>query len=141
MNVSCRSQLQRPTQPTESSVGKAALLPAAGLGDHMTESPFDVTIQVGEIEDAEPFPEANKPELVKLWVDLGEESIQSAAQLGYHYEADELVGKQVLCATNLGSVRIAGFRSEALTVGVPGDDGNPVLVTPDEEVPPGGVLY
>lgn len=47
----------------------------------------------------------------------------------------------MLCATNLGSVRIAGFDAEALTVGVPGDDGNPVLVTPDEPVPLDGALY
>jgi tRNA-binding protein len=107
----------------------------------MTESPFDATIRVAEVTDAEPFPEANKPELFKLQLDLGDESLQSAAQLGYHYDADELVGMQVLCATNLGSVRIAGFKSEALTVGVPGDDGTPVLVTPEEPVPLGGALY
>jgi len=107
----------------------------------MAESPFDVTIRVAEVEDAEPFPEANKPELVKLWLDFGDETRQSAAQLGYHHDAEELVGRQVLCATNLGSVRIAGFNSEALTVGVPGDDGNPVLVTPEREVPLGGELY
>ena len=107
----------------------------------MAESPFDVTIRVAEVEDAEPFPEANKPELVKLWLDFGDETRQSAAQLGYHHDAEELVGRQVLCATNLGSVRIAGFNSKALTVGVPGDDGNPVLVTPEREVPLGGELY
>lgn len=107
----------------------------------MTESPFDVTIQVAEISGAEPFPEANKPELVKLTLDLGEETLQSAAQLGYHHDVDDLVGTQVLCATNLGSVRIAGYKSEALTVGVPGEDGNPVLVTPKKSVPNGGELY
>jgi len=107
----------------------------------MSDGPFDVTIRVAEVKRAEPFPEANKPELVKLWLGLGEETRQSAAQLGYHHDADDLVGRQVLCATDLGSVRIAGFRSEALTVGVPGDDGNPVLVVPDEDVPLGGELY
>jgi tRNA-binding protein len=107
----------------------------------MSDGPFDVTIQVAEVERAEPFPEANKRELVKLWLDLGEETRQSAAQLGYHHDADDLEGRQVLCATDLGSVRIAGFRSEALTVGVPGDDGKPVLVVPDENVPLGGELY
>lgn len=107
----------------------------------MSDGPFDVTIQVATVDRAEPFPEANKPELVKLWLDLGEETRQSAAQLGYHHDADELEGRQVLCATDLGSVRIAGFESEALTVGVPGDDGNPVLVVPDEDVPLGGELY
>ena len=107
----------------------------------MAESPFGVTIQVAEITDAEPFPETNKPKMVKLWLDLGEESRQSAAQLGFHHDAEDLVGQQVLCVTDLGSIRIAGFESDALTLGVPGDDGNPVLVTPDESVPLGGKLY
>ena len=104
-------------------------------------SPFDVRIRVAEVVSAEPFPEADKPELVKLALDVGDERLQSAAQLGYHHDVDELVGRQVLCATNLGSVRIAGYKSEALTVGVPGDDGNPVLVVPDHDVPLGGDLY
>ncbi|WP_436929601.1 tRNA-binding protein [Halosimplex halobium] len=107
----------------------------------MAESLFDVTIRVAEVERAEPFPEANKPEMVKLRLDFGDETRQSAAQLGYHHEAADLEGRQVLAATDLGSVRIAGFESEALTVGVPGDDGNPVLVTPEESVPLGGELY
>jgi tRNA-binding protein len=107
----------------------------------MAESPFDVTIKVGEVLDAEPFPEANKPELVKLWIDLGGEERQSAAQLGYNHDPDALVGRQVLCVTDLGTVPIAGFESEALTVGVPDADGNPVLVVPDEDVPLGGDLY
>ncbi len=118
-----------------------ALMSRTVLGGDMAESPFDVTIRVGEVTDAEPFPEANKPELLRLWIDFGDETRQSAAQLGYHHAPEELVGRQVLCATDLGTVRIAGFNSEALTVGVPGDDGNPVLVTPDEEVPLGGALY
>jgi tRNA-binding protein len=107
----------------------------------MAESPFDVTIRVAEVERAEPFPEARKPEMVKLWLDFGDETRQSAAQLGYHHDADALEGRHVLAATDRGSVRIAGFESEALTVGVPGDDGNPVLVTPEESVPLGGELY
>lgn len=107
----------------------------------MSDSPFDATISVAEVTDAEPFPEADKPEMIKLRLDLGDESLQSAAQLGYHHDAEALVGTQVLCVTNLGSVRIAGFESEALTVGVPGDDGNPVLVRPADPVPVGGVLY
>jgi tRNA-binding protein len=107
----------------------------------MSDGPFDVTIRVATVEGAEPFPEANKPALVKLRLDLGDETLQSAAQLGYHHDAADLVGRQVLCVTDLGSVRIAGFKSEGLTVGVPGDDGNPVLVVPDEDVPLGGELY
>ena len=107
----------------------------------MSDGPFDATIRVAEVTDAEPFPETNKPEMVKLRLDLGDETLRSAAQLGYHHDAEALVGTQVLCVTDLGSVRIAGFESEALTVGVPGEDGNPVLVGPETPVPNGGSLY
>lgn len=107
----------------------------------MADSPLGTTIEVGEVLRAEPFPEARKPELYKLWIDLGDREVRSAAQLGYHHDVGDLRGRQVLCATDLGTVNIAGFESEALTVGVPGDDGRPVLVTPEEEVPLGGVLY
>ena len=109
----------------------------------MVDSPFDVEFRVGEITRAESFPETDKEAMTKCWIDLGEKEIQSAAQLDYHYDPADLVGRRVLCATNLGSVRIAGFESEALTVGVPSDDGYPVLVSPDEEfdVLLGSVLY
>ncbi|MDX1610755.1 MAG: tRNA-binding protein [Candidatus Thermoplasmatota archaeon] len=107
----------------------------------MGESLFETTFRVGRILRAEPFPETRKPEMMKLWIDLGDEEIRSCAQLGYHYEAKELPGRQVLCATNLGTVNIAGFESQALTVGVPGEDGHPVLVVPDKDVPEGGLLY
>lgn len=104
-------------------------------------SPLDTEIRVGEVQSAEAFPETRKPEMVKLEVALGDETVQSAAQLGYHHDPDDLPGTQVLCALGLGTVNIAGFESEALTLGVPGDDGNPVLVRPESEVPLGGELY
>ncbi|RQG86110.1 tRNA-binding protein [Natrarchaeobius halalkaliphilus] len=109
----------------------------------MVDNPFDDEIRVGEILRAESFEEANKPKMTKLWIDLGDEygEIRSAGQLDHHYDPEELEGRRVLCATTLGSVRIAGFKSEALTVGVPDEDGYPVLVEPESDVPLGGLLF
>ena len=109
----------------------------------MVENPFDVEIRVGRVLEAERFEEANKPKMTKLWIDLGEKhgEVQSAAQYDEHHDPEELEGKQVLCATTLGSVRIAGFKSEVLTVGVPDEEGYPVLVEPAKEVPLGGLLF
>lgn len=107
----------------------------------MVASPFETTFRVGRVERAEAFPEAEKPEMVKLWIDLGDGTVRSAAQLGYRHDPEALAGRQVICATDLGTVRIAGFESEALTVGVPDEEGHPVLVTPEAEVPLGGSLY
>ncbi|ELY47502.1 tRNA-binding protein [Natronorubrum sulfidifaciens] len=109
----------------------------------MVENPFETEIRVGEVLEAQAFPEANKPKMTKLWIDLGEDhgEVQSAGQLDHHYEPDDLEGRQVLCATTLGSVRVAGFKSEVLTVGVPDEEGYPVLVEPETDVPLGGVLF
>jgi len=98
-------------------------------------------IVVGTVEDAEEFPEARKPRMLKLWIDTGSDTVQSAAQLGYHHTPEELKECQVLCVEGLGEMRIAGFKSEVLTLGVPGTDGNPVLVTPEEQVPEVGELH
>jgi tRNA-binding protein len=107
----------------------------------MNETALGSEIRVGEIVEAERFEDARKPELAKLKIDLGDQKVQSAAQLLYNHEVEELEGTQVLCATELGEVNIAGFVSEVLTLGVPGEDGNPVLVTPGEDVPLGNLLY
>lgn len=105
------------------------------------ETPLESDIRVGEVVDAEKFEECRKEKMVKLVIDLGDEKVRSAAQLLYHHETGELEGRQVLCATGLGEVNIAGFTSEVLTLGVPGEDGNPVLVSPEKDVPVGGKLY
>ncbi len=108
----------------------------------MNDSPFDTEFRVGKVVRVERFEDARKPKMAKLWIRFGEdEAAKSAAQVLYHHTPEELKGKQVLCATDLGEVEIAGFTSEVLTVGVKGFNGKPVLVTPEEEVPDGGRLY
>lgn len=116
-------------------------MPYRAIVPAMADTPLSNTIQVGRIREAAPFEEARTPGMVKLEIDLGDEPVRSAAQLGLNYETGELVGRQVLCVTDLGTVSIAGFESQVLTVGVPGEDGGPVLLAPDRDVPLGGTLY
>lgn len=104
-------------------------------------SPFDVELLVGTVRRAERFEEARKEEMVKLWIEIDDSTYRSAARLGHKYSLEDLEGRQVLCATNLGEMQIAGFRSEVLTTGVPDESGKIVLVSPDEEVPSGSELF
>jgi len=101
-----------------------------------------VDVRVGRVVEAEPFPEARKPS-IKLVVDFGPKVGQkrTSAQLTAHYDADALIGKQVVAVVNFPPKRIAGFKSEVLVLGVPDEDGEVVLLAPDREVPPGGRMF
>jgi tRNA-binding protein len=98
-------------------------------------------MRVGRVVRAELLAEARKP-AYKLWIDfgpLGEKT--SSAQLAGLYRAEDLVGRRVIAAVNLGMRRIAGFPSEVLVLGVPDAEGRVVLLQPERDVPPGGRVY
>ena len=100
---------------------------------------FDsIEMRVGTVVSAEPFPEARKP-AIKLTIDFGPElgRKRSSAQLTRRYEPQQLVGRQVVAAVNLGTRRIAGFTSEVLVLGGVPEDGDVVLLALDAPVPDG----
>jgi len=98
-------------------------------------------LRVGRIVRVEPNEKARKP-AYKLWVDLGPLGVRtSSAQLTELYAPEDLQGRLVIAAVNLGVRRIAGFPSEVLVLGVPDADGRVVLLAPEREVPPGGRVF
>lgn len=101
-----------------------------------------VDIRVGRIIGVDPFPEARKPAF-KLTIDFGSEIgiKKSSAQITAHYEPATLMGRQVLAVVNFPPRQIGKFMSEVLTLGVPDDAGQVVLVGSDQDVPLGARLY
>jgi tRNA-binding protein len=101
-----------------------------------------VDIRVGRVMRAEPFPEARKP-AYKVWVDFGPEigERKSSAQITRNYSLDELPGRLVLGVVNFPPRQIGPMRSEVLILGLPDDEGEVVLLTPEREVPVGGRMY
>lgn len=100
-------------------------------------------IRVGKITQVEDFPEARKP-AYKLTIDFGEEigTKRSSAQLVKYYKKEDLVGKKVLGVVNFPPRQIGPFLSEALTLGVPDEEHECVLIAPDNEnAIIGGRLY
>jgi tRNA-binding protein len=98
-------------------------------------------LRVGRVLRAEPNERARKPSY-KLWIDfgpLGEK--RSSAQLRALYTPDELVGRLVIAAVNLGDRTIAGFVSEVLVLGLPNESGEVVLLAVERDVPLGGRVY
>lgn len=99
-------------------------------------------IRVGEIIEANNFPEAKKP-AYKLKIDLGKEIgiKKSCAQLVRNYSTDQLRGKRVLCVVNFPPRKIGPELSEVLTLGVPDDKNECILIVSDKNVPLGSKLY
>jgi tRNA-binding protein len=96
---------------------------------------FAIDMRVGTVLEARPFPEARKPSL-RLVIDFGPEIgvRRSSAQLTVHYTPEQLVGRQVVAAINLGTRRIAGFESQVLVLGAMPSATEVVLLNPDRPV-------
>ena len=96
---------------------------------------FALDLRVGRVVAVEPFPEARRPAW-KLTVDFGPDvgELRTSAQIT-NYGADDLEGRLVVGAINLGAKRIAGFRSEFLVLGGISDDGVVHLLEVDGVVP------
>jgi tRNA-binding protein len=98
---------------------------------------FALDLRVGRVAAVEPFPEARKPAW-KLTVDFGPEvgTLRTSAQVT-SYTQEELTGRLVVGAVNLGSKRIAGFKSEFLVLGSLDPDGRVRLLQPEPGAEPG----
>lgn len=99
------------------------------------EGYFALDMRTGVVLAVDEFPEARNPAW-KLTVDFGPVigTLRTSAQVT-NYSRDELLGRVVVGALNLGKKRIAGFMSEFLILGSLDADGTVRLL----ELPDGVV--
>jgi tRNA-binding EMAP/Myf-like protein len=117
-------------------------------------------IRIGKIISAEKVEGSDK--LLKLWIDfgpcdvkkevqgefipvepsdedvIGDERVkrQIIAGIGRQYEPENLVGKECPFVFNLEPKMLKGLESQGMIL-CPSDNGNPVLLHPDKDIPPG----
>ena len=101
---------------------------------------FATDLRAGRVIEIADFPEARKPSL-KITVDFGPlvGTLSSSAQIT-NYSREDLVGRMVVAAINLGSKRIAGFKSEFLVLGALDPDGTVRLLEVEPGVEPGAPI-
>lgn len=99
-------------------------------------------IRIGKIVDVQDFPEARKP-AYRLLIDFGDEigTKKSSAQLPQNYSKADLIDKQILAVVNFPPRQIGPVKSEVLALGLPDENGECILITPDRNVPLGGKLF
>ena len=111
--------------------------PKPGIG---VEEFASVDMRVGVVVDVQAFPEARKPAW-KVEVDFGPALGRrwTSAQVT-SYSREELLGRRVVGAVNLGTRRIAGFESAFLLLGAVQEDGSVVLLDVGEDAAPGSPI-
>ena len=105
------------------------------MKEQITFDTFDkIDIRVGTVISVKKNEKARKPSLV-VKVDFGEKIgiKQSSAQITHYYNAENLIGKQVVGVCNFASKNIAGVTSEVLILGAIEKDGKVVLLHPSQK--------
>ncbi len=126
-----KQQMQGPTTPVieKVNVTETEVLSEITIDDFMR-----VELRVAEVIDAEPVKKADK--LLKIQLDLGYEKRQVVSGIAKHYTPEEIIGKRVICVTNLKPVTLRGEISQGMILA--GEkDGKLSLATIDQSLPNG----
>ena len=94
-----------------------------------------VDIRLGTIIEAEVNNKLNKPSII-LKINFGDEIgiKKSSAQLKDNYNINELLNKQIIAVINFNPKQIGNIISEVLVLGVPDDNNNAILLSPDKKL-------
>ncbi len=96
-------------------------------------------LRIATIRDAQPHPNADR--LLKLDIDLGNETRQVCAGVKQYYDPQSLVGKQIVVVINLEPRMIRGELSNGMLLAASAMDGDEirdiVLLEPTKSVPNG----
>jgi methionyl-tRNA synthetase len=93
-----------------------------------------IDLRVAEVIQAEPVKKADK--LLKLQLDLGYEKRQVVSGIAQYYKPEELVGRKVICITNLKPVKLRGELSQGMIL-AGSKDGQLSIATVDQTLPNG----
>lgn len=96
-----------------------------------------VELRVAQVLSAEPIPKADR--LLKLQLDLGTERRQVVSGIAKHYKPEVLVGRKVICVTNLKPVKLRGEISQGMILAASEGDRLTLATVPDD-MPNGSVV-
>ncbi len=95
-------------------------------------------LRVGEVVRSEKMKNADK--LLKLQVDLGNETRQIISGIAEHYKPEQLIGQKVIVVSNLKPVKLRGEMSEGMILTGEAPDGTLALLTVEKSLPNGSIV-
>lgn len=91
-----------------------------------------IDMRTGTILSAEKVEKADK--LLKLQIDMGSEVRTIVSGIALHFNADEIIGKQVVVVANLAPRKMRGIESNGMILMAEDKDGKLQFVAPDSAV-------
>lgn len=88
-----------------------------------------VELRVAQVISCEPVKKADK--LLKLQLDLGYEQRQVVSGIAKFYSPEEMVGRKVICVTNLKPVKLRGELSQGMILAASHGDQLTLATVPD----------
>src|SRR5690606_29286600 len=97
-----------------------------------------IELRTGTIIEASKVEKADK--LLKLKVDLGNESRTILSGIALHFQPEQILGKQVVVVVNLASRKMRGIESQGMILMATSADNQLIFVSPEMAVNNGTVI-
>lgn len=127
-----KEKMQGSAKPATEEVVEEEAVPEITIDDF-----FKVQLKVAEVKEAGAVKGAKK--LLKLQLDLGNESRQVISGIAEYYKPEELIGRKVICVTNLKPAKLRGEISEGMIL-AGSIEGKLSLATIDQSLPNGTII-
>jgi methionyl-tRNA synthetase len=95
-------------------------------------------LRVARVVSAEAVEKSNK--LLKLTLEVGDETRQVVSGIAKYYAPEQLVGKTVILVANLKPAKLMGIVSEGMILAATDDKGNLALLTVDQDIASGSKI-
>ena len=98
-----------------------------------------VELKIAKVIACEKVEKSKK--LLKLTVQLGEETRTVVSGIALYYTPEQLIGKKLAMITNLKPAKLCGIVSEGMIVCAEDENGNIAYLTPEKDIADGSMIF
>ena len=98
-----------------------------------------VELKVAKILTCEKVEKSKK--LLKLTVQLGNETRTVVSGIANHYDPEYLIGKKVCMVTNLKPAKLCGIESQGMIICAENEEGKIAFLTPEKDIEDGSEIF
>jgi len=129
-----KGEMQGTATPAQETTQEEKQVETPEVDEISIDEFMKIDLRIAEVLHAEPVKKADK--LLKLQLDLGYEKRQVVSGIAEYYKPEELIGRKVICVTNLKPVKLRGELSQGMILAGK-TEGTLSLASVDQTLPNG----